>query len=325
MKDKIIKTTMYAGAVFIVVSLIAILIVLRIPQRGVNKLKSLNKFNVSVYEEKIDIEGLEKPFEIYFVADSHISLCDDRDKELAEKCSERYQAFMFDSRGADENFSTIIKYIRKDDPDLVIFGGDIADEATYASIEFIEKEIGKLRCPYLFCMGNHDFEYGNEYFSEKAYDEYLTRFDSINEVRESVEIRHFDEFDILLLDDANNRFGAETVSAIEELKRSGKPVIIAEHVPLVPDDPDSDLIERTNEVWGGNEDGSSRVLLGTGGIYPDEPTSQLIGFVKEEDSPVRLVLAGHIHFFHRDMINDNAVQLTTDPAYERGIIKIILY
>ena len=34
-------------------------------------------------------------------------------------------------------------YVRSENPDLVIFGGDITDEASYASIEYAEKEIGK--------------------------------------------------------------------------------------------------------------------------------------------------------------------------------------
>ena len=183
MNDKNIKTAMVSGAIFIAVLLVAALLVLRVPQRAVAKIKSLKKSkNVMVYEEKVDIEGLEEPFVIYFVADSHIALCDERDPELEERSKERYQEFIYDSTGADKNFKTVMDFVRKDKPDLVIFGGDMADDATYASIDFIKDEIKKLDCPYLFCMGNHDFNYGNEYFTPKAYDEYLLRYSLVSSV-----------------------------------------------------------------------------------------------------------------------------------------------
>ena len=207
----------------------------------------------------------------------------------------------------------------------MIFGGDIADEATYASIEYIEKEIGKLKCPYLFLMGNHDFAYGSEYFSEKAYTDYFTRYDALNEVKEGCQIKEYDDFAILLLDDVNNQVCDETVDAIQKLKESGKEVIIAEHVPILPLYGETDIVQRTNEVWGGDENGKSRVLMGDEAIYPKGATRHLIAFASEDDGPVRLLLAGHIHFYHRDKINENAVQVTAKPAFERGIVKVILY
>ena len=319
------KITVIAAIVTAVVLLAAILLVLRIPQKGIAKIRSFLNRDIAVYEEDIDIEGLEEPFTIMFIADSHICLCDERDKEVKDICEARYREFVRDSKGSEKNFSILMDYVVKENPDLVIFGGDMADEATYASIEYIEKKISRLNCPYLFCMGNHDFEYGSEYFSDKGYDEYFTRYDSLNEVKEGCQILYYDDFAILLLDDVNNQVCDETAKAIEELKESGKSVIIAEHVPILPLYEETDIVERTNDVWGGDEYGQSRVLMGVGAVYPKGATNNLIAFASDDDGPVRLLLAGHIHFYRRDRINKNAVQVVTNPAFERGKVKITLH
>ena len=296
-----------------------------IPKRAVNKIRALSNKEVTVYEEKIDIEGLEEPFMIFFIADAHICLCDNRDAEVKDICESRYKEFERDSKGSEKNFSILMDYVKKENPDLVIFGGDMADEATYASIEYIEKEIRELESPYLFIMGNHDFAYGNEYFSEKAYGEYFTRYDALNEVKEGFQIKEYDNFAILLLDDNNNQVCDETIDAIQTLKEKGKEVIIAEHVPILPLYEETDIVERTNEVWGGDEYGQSRVLMGDGAVYPKGATNHLIAFASQDDGLVKLLLAGHIHFYHRDKINNNAVQVTAKPAFERGIVKVTLY
>ena len=114
----------------LIVALIVLLAVFRIPQRSVAKLSSISdQKKVNVYEEKIDIDGLEKPFTIFFVADAHLCLCDERDEECMDYCESRYVDFMRDSMGSEENFSLVMDYVKRQNPDLVIFGGDIVDEA----------------------------------------------------------------------------------------------------------------------------------------------------------------------------------------------------
>ncbi|MBP5528489.1 MAG: metallophosphoesterase [Lachnospiraceae bacterium] len=319
------KPIIVLAVIILILGVSALLVLFKIPQKAIEKIRTHSDKEVTVYEEKTDIEGLEEPFTIFFIADAHICLCDDRDAEVKDICESRYKEFERFSMGSEKNFSIVMDYVRKENPDLVIFGGDIADEATYASIEYIEKEIGKLKCPYLFLMGNHDFAYGSEYFSDKAYEDYFTRYDALNEVKEGCQIKEYDDFAILLLDDQNNQVCDETADAIQKLDETGKEVIIAEHVPILPLYEETDIVERTNEVWGGDEYGNSRVLMGDEAVYPKGATRNLIGFASRDDGPVRLLLAGHIHFYHRDKINENAVQVTAKPAFERGIVKVTLY
>lgn len=319
-KKRIIVVTVLA----VIIAFLICLLIFKVPQRIKRKFISPADKEINVYEEKIDIEGLDRKVTIFFVADAHICLCDERDEEIKENCDSRYIDFIRDQRGSEENFSLLMDYVRKENPDLVIFGGDITDAATYASIEYAKNEIDKLSCPYDYCMGNHDFAYGSEYFSDKAYSDYFTRFDSINEVKAGYRIIKFDEFNILVVDDKNYQVCDEIVDAIEELKADNKPVIIAGHVPFSTDFGGSDIVSRTNEVWGSMEEGKSRVLIGDGAVEPEGVTKEYKDFVFN-DPKVKAVLAGHIHFFRRDNLDEDTLQLVTNPAYERGVIKLTLY
>ena len=280
---------------------------------------------VNIIEERIDIEGLDEEFTIYFIADAHICLCDGRDESVREECESRYLDFMRDSRGSEENFTILMDYVREDNPDFIIFGGDITDEATYSSIEYVKSEISKLQCPYYYLMGNHDFMYGEEYFSEKAYKEYRPRFSEIGDTERDCVIIPADAFNLLLLSDCSNQVSDKVPDAAYYLSEEGKPVIVGLHVPMVPTYGDSDLIDKTNEVWGTSYMDYSRVLMGEHANTPDEATQSLIDFVSDENGPVKGVFAGHIHFYHRDYMSKNTPQVTAPPAFERGAIKIVLY
>lgn len=313
------------AGLIVILALVTVLLVFRIPQRAVAKVKSRLNNTVIVNEEKVDIDNLDKPFKIIFIADTHVALCDDRDEEVREKTDTRYLDFIVDSKSSAENFEELFKYIRKAKPDLVILGGDITDSATYESIEFVEKQLDKLECPYVYITGNHDFEYGSEYFSETAYSEYLPRLRNITDVNNGYQVMEFDQFTILGVDDGSNQVCDDIGKGIAEAKEIGKPVILVTHVPFVPFVDKEELIQRTNDVWGGMDSGDSRTLMGYGGIMPNGSTQELMGFIAEDDSLVKLVLAGHVHFYHKDALTNNVYQVITGAGYQRSLVEVTLY
>ena len=44
----------------------------------------------------------------------------------------------------------------------------------------------------------------------------------------------------------------------------------------------------------------------------------------EKDSPVELVLSGHIHFYHKDMLNEHVAQIVSGAAYQKHAVMITL-
>ncbi len=280
---------------------------------------------VVVHEETVVIPKLEEEFEILFLADTHISLCDDRDPELLEKAKARYEGFREESggTGADESFRELMAYVKEEQPDLLILGGDIVDSAMWASIDLVQEQLEALDVPWVYGMGNHDFEYGGEYYTERAYAEYLPRLSGVSDTRDGFQVMEYDRFVVLVTDDQCNRISEEAAEKMEQLSEGEKPVIVVTHVPVEPSGDDS-LWEETKKVWGETEDGRSRVLLGPNSCRPDETTQRFLDAVLREDGRTALVLAGHIHFYHRDDLTENLVQVVTGAGFEREIVKVTL-
>ena len=272
-----------------------------------NKLSQKDLDDLSITREKMIIPGLKKEYHLFFMADSHISLCDERDGEVQEKAEQRQAGFV-DENGTPsyETFDRLIKASNTLGSDLLILGGDIIDSAMYASVDYVTEELDKLDAPYVYCLGNHDFEYGNEYFSEKAYEEYRPRLKEIT------------------ADDRNNQIEKSTVKGLMTAVKKEKPIVLVMHVPMEPLTGDTSLLEDSIQVWGPSEEGNSRVIIGEDGCQPKKYTQKFIDLVTAKDSPVKLVLGGHIHFYHKDNITEDLVQIVTGAAYEKHALYVTL-
>ena len=75
------------------------------------------------------------------------------------------------------------------------------------------------------------------------------------------------------------------------------------------------------EAW------NSPVVIGAGnfgGIYPNEESEKFISLTTAADSPVELVLAGHVHFYDRDVIEGekNVLQVVGAAGYQGNAVLI---
>ncbi len=278
-----------------------------------------------IFEEEVDI-GLSEPVDIIFIADTHISLCDERDSDLKDKAKSRYSIFVSpDGIGADKVFASEMEFVGQEDPDLLILGGDIIDSAMYASIDFVKEQLDTTGVPYIYGMGNHDFEYGNEYYTDKSYSEYLPRLSEVSATSDGFQVVKHRDFAVLVVDDDNNQVTAAALDALKELVSEGKPIILCMHVPIEPDaEYSANLIKKSIDAWGAYDDGRSRVLLGDHGCIPNDTTREFIDIVKSDDSNVKTVLAGHVHFTDESNLTDNLTQAVTGAGFEGNMIHLTL-
>ena len=278
---------------------------------------------LKIFEDEIDI-GLSEPMDIMFIADTHISLCDDRDSGLKDKAKARYSMFLSPKGiGADKVFATEMEYVKNESPDLLVLGGDIIDSAMYASVDYVKEELDKTAIPYVYGMGNHDFEYGDEYYTDRAYTEYLPRLSDISDTSDGYQAVDYREFTVLVVDDANNQVSAGALNKLRELTEAGRPVILCMHVPIEPDEGYADgLIQKSIDAWGSTDDGRSRVILGDHGCIPNDVTREFIDIVRSDDSTIRAVLAGHVHFQDESEIRDGLPQLVTGAGFEGYMINL---
>ena len=279
--------------------------------------------HVRVHEEELHL-GIDEPLDLAFIADTHISRVDERDKELTDKAMLRYGAFLSpDGLHADEMFAEEMNYIKEISPDLLILGGDIVDSAMYASLEYVKEKVDATGVDYIYGMGNHDFEYGDEYYTDRAYEEYLPRLEVISDTKNGYQVREYDGFTVMVTDDDNNQVTEGALDKLKELCGEGKPVILCTHVPIEPDaEYAGELMDKSIEAWGAYDDGRSRVLIGYNSCIPNEVTSQFIYIVKAKDSPVELVISGHIHFYNKSNLTGELTQITTGAGFEGDVIHL---
>ena len=279
---------------------------------------------LNVSQETLHVGGLTNTYTLYFLADSHITLTDERDTDaVRNKETMRNGNFSFNGILGYRYFDAMIADAKKEEADMVILGGDIIDSAMLASVEHVEDQLKTLDMPYYYLTGNHDFEYGDEYFSEKAYSEYLPRLNTIHGDR-SYHVAEYEDLIVFTADDSNNQITEDAYKKFEEVIAKGKPVVVCLHVPLEPDTEDDSFIEQCKEVWRPSDDGHSRVSIGPNGCSMNEITEKFYRQIVKEESPVFLVLAGHVHFYHKDKLNKDTLQIVTGAAYEGNALRITL-
>lgn len=290
--------------------------------QGILSAKELEELNIS--REEVVITGLTREYNLFYLADAHISLCDQRDEEVQEKADQRLAAFV-DENGvqAPETFKKMVKAANTLESDLVVLGGDIIDSAMYASIDFLKEELSKLKMPYLYYMGNHDFEYGSEYFSNKAFEEYLPRLKELT-TEEMYQIAEYDDWILFTANDKNNQIDKTALEAFKGILDKGKPIVVALHVPIEPFLEDQTLLQDTIDVWGLSDKGRGVVTMGENSCKPKKNTRKFLDLILAEDSPVELVLAGHIHFYHKDHLTNQLVQIVTGAGYEKSALSVTL-
>lgn len=285
--------------------------------------KADQKGSIRVREETVTIAGLQRDYEMMLIADTHISLCDERDPKLLEKAKARREAFFNESgKVAERTFHNLITEAAQSGTDLTVLAGDITDSAMYASVDFVKEELERLDLPYLYVTGNHDFEYGEEYFSKKAYREYFPRLLPLTKTAEQYTVKEYDDLIVAGINDKNNQFDKKAVQALLPYVKGTKPVILVMHVPLQPQEQDSELEQQADSVWGLSKAGRCRVLLGETACKPNKTTQKFLDAVFAENSPVAAVFAGHIHFYNRSMLNGQSVQLVTGAGYYGDAVRI---
>ncbi len=278
-----------------------------------------------IREKTLEVPGLTRELDILFLADIHISLCDERDGALVKRAQVR-RDMMLDSNGrpADHTFHEFIDYCGAEKPELLILGGDITDSALFASVDFIKEELSGLSLPCIYSLGNHDFEYGPEYFSPKAYEVYRPRVLELSKDASGAHVTQMGGIYIFAVDDYNNQYSKEELSAFKEIYDKGKPVLFVSHVPLEPRTSDTTLHDKTIEIFGKDQKGNSRVLIGEHSCVPDKVTKEMTDMIFADDSPVFCVLSGHIHYAHEDMLNDRIVQIVTGAAFNSEAVLLHL-
>lgn len=265
-----------------------------------------------IHKETILIPGLEQEYDFLFLTDNHIIIPDNRDNtEIQEHTQARYPHFV-DENGipSSESFPLWMEYAVQQEVDGVLLGGDIIDFPSEANISYLEQQLGNLTMPYLYTPGNHDWTYPWDYMTASGEEIYLTKLNPFMDSNPNIHSLELEDLILVAINNSSNQFPSSIMEEYQQILQKGKPVIVLLHVPLLT----QSLLSEAREIW------ETPVVLGGGnygGIYPDEVSTEFITITTSQNSPVVAVIAGHVHFQNRDMINDNIVQIVGEAGFRR--------
>lgn len=272
-----------------------------------------------ITEETVFIEGLEGEYTFLFLTDSHVVIQDDKASEQEREYAEQRYGMFVNVEGVSsaEQFPAWIAYANEMDVDAVLLGGDIIDSPSDANVEWLQEQLEELEMPYLYVPGNHDWTYPWEYMTDYGKKHYLSRLAPMMQGNTAVQSMEIGELFFVGVDNSTNQVDPDAISGYEELLEQDKPVIVMNHVPYSAES----LMPKALEAW------SSPTVIGDGdggGIWPDEISESFLELTTAEGSPVKLVLAGHVHFFDDGIIDGERQlrQIVGNAAYEGDAVLI---
>lgn len=271
-----------------------------------------------IEEETIYLEGLEGEYTLLFLTDTHVIVRGGGEEQAVENEEARYPTFVNEEGiPSEEQFPEWIRYANENGVDAVLLGGDIIDTPSEANLQWLEEHLAQFDMPYLYVNGNHDWTYPWEYMTEFGRETYLPLLESFMDGNTVIHTLDFGEFAVVGIDDSPGQVDAGVLPEYERLLAEGRPVVVVCHVPFLTDS----VLTKAREVWSGS------VVIGGGnfgGIYPNKESEKFMSMTTAADSPVELVLAGHVHFYDRDVMSGEkeVLQLVGGAGYQGEAILI---
>lgn len=272
-----------------------------------------------ITEETIYIEGLEREYTFLFLTDSHVVIQDDSASEQERQYAEQRHGQFVNEAGVPsaEQFPEWIAYANEAGVDAVLLGGDIIDSPSDANVNWLQEQLAELEMPYLYVPGNHDWTYPWEYMTDYGKENYLTELEPMMQGNTAIHSIEVGELLLAGVDNSPGQVNLDAMPVYEELLAQDKPVLLLFHVPYTSET----LLPKALETW------DSPTVIGNGdqgGIWPDETSQRFLELATADNSPVQLMLAGHVHFYDNSVMNEvrQLRQIVGSAAYEGRAVLI---
>lgn len=275
-------------------------------------------FGISTEEIEINISGLEKEYTFLWLSDLHIITENDEiAAEDIETVAGRRESFK-NTVGmySDEFWMQLSDALDAWSADALFFGGDMIDHAANANIACLKEGLHKLETPYLYVRADHDYA---PYYCAIKDDAAVAGLHAEIDGYEEISLIEFEDLCLVGINDSTRSISAAALQEMKDICAKGKPIILITHVPL-NSLCDTSLEEESKAVWDGRA-----LIWGENCTYvPDGTTQEFMNLVYAEDSPVKEVLAGHLHFTWDGQLTENTGEHVFSSAYlgNIGVIRV---
>lgn len=267
------------------------------------------KWENDIKTEEIVIPGLKRDYNLLFLTDCHIIAETD---SLNNDQIQRKEMFTSpNGLSSAEQFDNWITYANSQQADSILLGGDIIDTPSEENLAFLKFQFERLQMPYTYTLGNHDWNDTYQDIEEEKRENRRLILQSYLNGNSAIQVNDCGEFLIVAVDNSNTQVSGEVLTLYQNALSLSKPTILLVHVPFLT----QSVLIKAQKTW------STPVVIGGGnygGIYPNDDTQKFIDLTTATDSPVVIVLAGHVHYFDRDYIDGDTkiLQLVGDAGYK---------
>ena len=269
------------------------------PKRGRFERLALNYGTVNI--------GLEKPFSILHISDTHLTAVYPNEDEKKQQLH-KIRTTTFGGR-QEEALRDSLDWARQH-VDYVVHTGDLIDWQSEANFDLVKKYFGE---GVVGCLGNHEFsqhmwlsepkETGTEQYKDLTRKKLQEVFPYDIELQSQV----VGGVNFVTLDDVYGYVTERQVKLFRKEVKKGLPIVLCMHVPF-----------HTENIWRADirfwHDEKSRfrnVAPDPSGEYKrqqDDPvTSAFIAYLKTEPL-LKAILAGHLHITIQDQFSPTATE-----------------
>ena len=267
----------------------------------------------------IDLPGVTGSYDLLFVNDLHILTVDESVIPEQESVAANRYENMFRGPGgrySPETWTLFYNHLDNWQADAVVFGGDMLDFISAANKSLLQEGLNHIQTPYLYLRADHDlgtWYSGGLLSSDDAYGMQA-------EIAEYTDMFVVDmgEFYILGWNNSTSQLSEGGLMTATDIWDDGKPIILATHVPI------ASAINSDLEAAAAAADPHGRVKLwGDGYLYqPNDITGTFLNMLYAEESPVKAILSGHLHFKFTTSVTAETVEYVFAPSFAGNMAHI---
>ncbi|MCX6899869.1 MAG: metallophosphoesterase [Verrucomicrobia bacterium] len=280
----------------------------------------------------IQVSGLEKPLVVLHITDAHISVADRREAQY-----QRYASRMDNAYGKERehwrtkkktttatHFLDLLASAKDRNVDLIALTGDIINNPSQSSAQFISKALKETGIRWLYIAGNHDWHYEGMAGSDDAlrrtwtHESLLPLHPGQNPLCYAVRIGGIN---FVALDNSTYQVTVEQLAFYEKEIVRGLPTVLLLHIPLyTPANAGKHVSDSCGHPsWGWETDRNFAIERRerwpkSGNL---QSTTEFVQRVRKTGNLVA-VLAGHTHKARTDKLSDSAVQYVAQATCDGG-------
>lgn len=272
--------------------------------------------------------GLDKPFRVLHISDSHIAYADARDDDRKMELARSRQAIFEQDRFVATNFLQEHLAYAAAHQLPILHTGDLCDFVSYANLEFAREILRDT--DYFMVAGNHEFsQYIGEAFEDVPYKMqtyHLVQYYFRNSL--FFASRVIGGVNFVAVNSGYYQFEPGMLHCLQEEVKKGLPIVLMMHAPLHADDLYHFIMDEKKQPCAYLCGTPEHLMRGYSAhrFRQQRPTWETLEFIDyvNQEKQIRAVLAGHLHENFEGRLPGGAMQYITGGGY-KGYAREILF